>query len=366
MVSSTSSPSPAALELDAIGKHFGATRVIEEISLSVAAGEFISLIGPSGCGKTTTLNIVAGFTTPDSGSIRIGGQSMHGVEPHRRGLGMVFQNHALFPHMTVGDNVAFGLRMRGTDKSAIGKRVEEALRLVRLEGMSERYPRQLSGGQQQRVGMARALAVRPRMLLMDEPLSSLDTKLRREMQLELRRIQRLVGVTALYVTHDQEEALTMSDRIVLMRKGRIEQIGAPEEVYSRPVSEFAASFVGEANFVYGLVDQPGQGRIGATLEGGEAIVIDTPGRPVEKGRVRLAVRPDRIKIVPSTDGGPLTATLVSKAFAGPTLRCVLDLGRERTLMADVAAGEYVPDSPETSVGVRIAPSDWLVVRENAQ
>src|SRR5215203_2522065 len=243
----------AAIELVGVEKEFTAgghdVRAVEYVDLRIAEGEFFSLLGPSGCGKTTTLRMVAGFEEPSAGQILLHGRDMVGVPPFRRDVNMVFQQYALFPHMDVFENVAFGLRRKKVGKGEIKRRVAEALALVELEGREKRKPRQLSGGQQQRVALARALVNRPRALLLDEPLGALDLKLRQAMQLELKRIQREVGITFVYVTHDQEEALTMSDRLVVMSHGRIEQVGTPEEIYLSPASVFVAGFIGAANLI---------------------------------------------------------------------------------------------------------------------
>src|ERR671923_1125374 len=250
-----------AIELVGVEKEFssahGDVRAVEHVDLRIAEGEFFSLLGPSGCGKTTTLRMVAGFEEPSSGRILLHGRDMVGVPPYRRDVNMVFQHYALFPHMDVFENVAFGLRRKRVPKDEIRRRVTEALRLVELEGRERRPPRQLSGGQQQRVALARALVNRPRALLLDEPLGALDLKLRRAMQLELKRIQKDVGITFVYVTHDQEEALTMSDRLVVMNAGRIEQLDEPEEIYERPGTRFVANFIGTSNIVTGRLERRG-------------------------------------------------------------------------------------------------------------
>ncbi|HET9006833.1 MAG TPA: spermidine/putrescine ABC transporter ATP-binding protein, partial [Actinomycetes bacterium] len=245
----------AAIELVAVEKEFTAgghdVRAVERVDLQIAEGEFFSLLGPSGCGKTTTLRMIAGFEEPTSGQILLHGRDMVGVPPFRRDVNMVFQQYALFPDMDVFENVAFGLRRKKVGKDEIARRVAEALALVELEGREKRKPRQLSGGQQQRVALARALVNRPRALLLDEPLGALDLKLRQAMQLELKRIQREVGITFVYVTHDQEEALTMSDRLVVMNAGRIEQLGSPRELYEHPATRFVANFIGTSNLLTG-------------------------------------------------------------------------------------------------------------------
>ena len=246
----------AFLELENLNKDFGAHRAVDGLTLAVDKGEFVSLLGPSGCGKTTTLQMIAGFVEPTGGAIRLDGRDLLMVKPARRGLGIVFQSYALFPHMTVAENVAFGLEMQGVARAECDKRVAETLQLVGLGAFADRHPRQLSGGQQQRVALARALVIRPRILLLDEPLSNLDAKSREEMQIELRQIQRTVGTTTILVTHDQAEAMALSDRIVVMNKGRVEQIAAPHEAYERPATPFVANFLGKTNLVNGANVRP--------------------------------------------------------------------------------------------------------------
>jgi putative spermidine/putrescine transport system ATP-binding protein len=244
------------LALDQLTKHFGSHVAVDRLTLEVEKGEFVALLGPSGCGKTTTLQMIAGFVEPTGGAVRLEGRDLLAVKPARRGLGIVFQSYALFPHMTVMENVAFGLEMQGVAGAERTRRVGETLELVGLGQFASRFPRQLSGGQQQRVALARALVIRPQILLLDEPLSNLDAKLREEMQIELRQIQRTVGTTTLLVTHDQGEAMALSDRIVVMNHGRAEQIGPPHEAYERPATPFVAGFLGKTNLVNGTTVRP--------------------------------------------------------------------------------------------------------------
>ena len=271
---------------------------VDRVSLQIYQGEFFSLLGPSGCGKTTTLRMIAGFEHPTAGEVLIEGRRMGHTPPFRRNVNTVFQNYALFPHMTVFDNVAFGLRMKRIPRDEIARRVREALHLVRLSGMEERYPRQLSGGQQQRVALARALVNRPRVLLLDEPLGALDLKLRKEMQLELKHLQMTVGITFIYVTHDQEEALTMSDRIAVMNAGRVLQVGTPMEIYERPASRFVADFIGESNFLRGTVQAASSAA--ATVVIADRFPVEVPAdRQLTVGQqVTVAVRPEKVRLVP--------------------------------------------------------------------
>jgi spermidine/putrescine ABC transporter ATP-binding subunit len=300
----------SAVEVRNAVKRYGAVAALDEVTLAVPEGEFFGLLGPSGSGKTTLLRAIAGFVVPDSGEIRIDGQRIEGVPVHKRGIGMVFQNYALFPHLSVFDNVAFGLSVRGVASGEIKGRVAEALRLVRLSGLEERRPRQLSGGQQQRVALARALVTRPKVLLLDEPLGALDKRLRQEMQVELKLIQRMVGITTIFVTHDQEEALTLSDRIAILSDGRLVQVGPPAEVYERPATRFAAEFLGEANLFGGRVE-------GGVLRTTSGLAIAS-ALPLASGEALIAVRPEKIQLA---DPGARTADGVNR-IEGRILRSI--------------------------------------------
>lgn len=283
------------IELDALGKRFGNVDAVKSVTLNIEKGELVSLLGPSGCGKTTTLRMVAGFEAPTSGRLRIAGKDMTDVPVQNRGLSMVFQNYALFPHLTVAENVAFGLALRKLPKPEIAERVREGLQRVGLHNHDDRLPRQLSGGQQQRVALARALVVNPSVLLMDEPLSNLDLKLREQLRDEIRSIQRSLGITAIYVTHDQGEAMAMSDRIAVMNGGLVEQIGAPRDIYEHPATTFVAGFIGQCNIIDGRYD-PASGEFRAA--GGT--LFHTARKPVTvAGHLRLAIRPESIRFEPS-------------------------------------------------------------------
>src|SRR6187401_221448 len=247
----------ARLQLSGITKRYGDFKAADDVSLDIADGEFLVLLGPSGCGKTTTLRIIAGFIEPTSGTVRLGDRDITTLPPWKRNTGLVFQSYALFPHMSVAENIAFGLEMRQMPKAEMAPKITEALRLVRLDHLSDRLPRQLSGGQQQRVALARALVFRPDVLLLDEPLSNLDAKLRQDVRVEIRELQKKLGLTTVMVTHDQEEALTMADRLVVMSNGQVQQVGTQRELYEHPANTFVAGFVGRTNFLRGRVDAPG-------------------------------------------------------------------------------------------------------------
>jgi putative spermidine/putrescine transport system ATP-binding protein len=296
----------AYLELDRVSKRFGTQTVVDDFSLVVGKGELISFLGPSGCGKTTTLHMIAGFLEPLRGAIRLEGRELTAIHPARRGLGIVFQSYALFPHMTAAENVAFGLEMRKVPRPERAERVRAALAMVGLAGFEERYPRRMSGGQQQRVALARALVIRPSVLLLDEPLSNLDAKLREDMQIELRQIQRNLGTTTILVTHDQNEAMSLSDRIVVMNQGRIEQIGTPQETYERPASTFVSQFLGKTNDFAATVD-----RTSSTprLIAGS---WSAPAPAGVAGSVTISIRPERIGF---GDTG-LAAKIVTRIFQG--------------------------------------------------
>ena len=318
----------ARLDLSNVAKRYGNLNAVDDVSLSVAEGEFLVLLGPSGCGKTTTLRMVAGFVEPTSGTIMLGGVDVTHLPPWKRNAGLVFQSYALFPHMTVSENVAFGLEMRKMRAADIAPKVAEALRLVRLGQLGDRLPRELSGGQQQRVALARALAFQPDILLLDEPLSNLDAKLRQDVRVEIRELQRKLGLTTVMVTHDQEEALTMADRLVVMSEGRVRQVGSQQDLYERPADRFVADFVGRSTFLEGRVEETGR----FVTEGGLAISC----LEHHPGPASLALRPERIALLGS-EPPP------ENAFSG-TVEFISYLGAQ------------------VDVHVRLTPSDRVVLQ----
>ncbi len=299
----SSSATGASLTVDRVAHRYGSAVALEQISIDVAGGELLSLLGPSGCGKTTLLRIIGGFIEQSAGRILIQGQAVDHLPPNKRTVGIVFQNYALFPHMTVARNIAYGLEARRVPGAEIKARVAEMLALVQLGHLAERTPRELSGGQQQRVALARALAVRPSILLLDEPFAALDKNLRLDMQIEVKRIQRLSGTTTILVTHDQEEALSLSDRIAVLNQGRLEQLAPPTEIYDRPASLFVNTFVGTANVLPGVLGPIDGGSAMVTLDGGGRIIARRPDPAIAQGdRVVVCIRPEHLRIVDGGDG----------------------------------------------------------------
>ncbi|WP_125611766.1 ABC transporter ATP-binding protein [Specibacter cremeus] len=323
-------------------KRYGTATAVAGVNLDVRSGEFLSLLGPSGCGKTTLLRMIAGFEEPDEGDIVLAGSSVVGVPPHKRPVNTVFQAYALFPHMSVAENVAYGLRQRRTSRAEIGARVTEALDLVQMGTFATRNPKMLSGGQQQRVALARAIVNRPKVLLLDEPMSALDRKLREEMQLELKLLQRRLGITFVFVTHDQAEALSMSDRIVVMLDGRVQQVGTAEDIYTNPATSFVAGFIGKQNFIAGTV--AGNGRL--VTADGEIAAADADAAPAGSA-VLAAVRAESITVStvrPDTDVNVVKAAVGAVSFLGETIQYQLTTGSGHELLARVPPlhGELLP------------------------
>jgi len=345
------------LELTGVRKRYDSVVAIDDLDLGLRTGEFLTLLGPSGSGKTTTLMMVAGLQQPDAGTIKLNGASVERLPPYRRDIGMVFQHYALFPHMTVRRNVAFPLEMRGIAKAEIAKLVDDALALVKLPDHGDRLPKQLSGGQQQRVALARAMVYRPALLLMDEPLGALDKKLREQLQLEIKRVHRERDISVLYVTHDQEEALTMSDRIAVFNQGRIEQIGTPEELYDRPATRFVASFIGDTNFIAGHAIGVVDGVCEVETAGGR--VRASVHQPIAAGAdVSVAVRPERLALAATGNG--LSGVLTDVIFLGTARKYVVRLADG----SECVALRQVSDPPVDLVGATVRLS-WQTVHATA-
>jgi len=354
----------AFLELCDIEKSFGGTPVVRGLSMSVERGEFVSLLGGSGCGKTTTLRMIAGFESPSGGRILLEGKDLSRVPPSRRNLGMVFQNYALFPNMTVRRNIAFGLRVAGERGAEVERRVDEMLELIGMSEFAQRFPHQLSGGQQQRVAIARALARRPAALLLDEPLSALDAKIRVRLRDDIRSIQRSLGITTIYVTHDQEEALSISDRVAVMRAGLVEQIGAPFDIYNRPATPYVATFVGTLNVLEAALEEPSAGALvveGQRLSVGRAIDAE-PGSPL-----RLCLRPEAISLRPEGTGldgeeeNVLVGELRSVKLHGSVVRLVFGVGESEVFVDSLSDPRAVLPAVGERVGLAFAPESCSIL-----
>jgi spermidine/putrescine ABC transporter ATP-binding subunit len=349
------------LELTNVVKRFGKGTILHDLSLRVQDGEFVSLLGPSGCGKTTTLRLIAGFIIPDAGAIALGGNRIDQLPSHRRDVGVVFQNYALFPHMSAAANVAFGLQQRRLGKSEIATRVKAALDMVQLGGLADRRPNQLSGGQQQRVALARALVIQPRVLLLDESLAALDKKMRVEMQVELRRIQREVGITTIFVTHDQEEAMTMSDRIAVMRNGQIEQYDTPIETYRHPVNGYVARALGEVNLLSGPARRNGPNDYALSVDG-QTIRFNGGVDLIEGSEHTIGARPEQLIVTRTVPDGPAAQAVVDYvSFAGSLSRVGLQLGSSR-LVAE-CPGVLDDLRPGDDAWVSWRPDAWQLLRD---
>jgi spermidine/putrescine transport system ATP-binding protein len=343
----------ADVRIEHVTKRFDEVVAVDDLSLEIEHGRFYALLGPSGCGKTTTLRMIGGFEQPTGGLIYLGDREVSGLPPHRRDVNTVFQSYALFPHLTIFENVAFGLRRKGLKGSELKGRVEEILAVVGLEGFTSRRPRQLSGGQQQRVALARALVNRPRVLLLDEPLGALDLKLRKEMQLELKLIQNEMGITFVHVTHDQEEAMTMADFIVVMNHGRIEQLGSPAELYERPASAFVAGFLGVSNLLAGTVEGPDAVR----LDGGTLLRVSPESLNGHSGRVAVGIRPEKLRIGDG-DRNTLSGEVRQRAYVGVSTQYVVRTPVGEVTVYVQGAGSHVPGE---ELRLSFAPESAFVV-----
>jgi putative spermidine/putrescine transport system ATP-binding protein len=354
----------ARIDIIAVTKSYdGITRAVDAVDMHIREGEFFSLLGPSGCGKTTTLRMIAGFETPTDGAIEVGGADVTHVPAHKRDMGMVFQNYALFPHRSVGENVAFGLRMRGMDRTTITRKVTDALAQVELVGYEDRRPGQLSGGQQQRVALARAIVIEPRVLLCDEPLGALDKKLRQAMQFELKQLQRKLGLTMVFVTHDQEEALAMSDRIAVMNAGRVEQIGTPSDIYDRPGTRFVADFIGDTNLFRGELIRDGARSV---LRVDQALSIELAAPTEDTGPRSIALRPEKISLStpPAPIGHGLDGIVESANFQGGSVLYRIETAGGRRLLAQQPNnGAHALFQAGAAVALRWKPSDIVILRD---
>jgi len=350
----------AFIQVNDLTKSFGNNTVVKGVSFAFDKGEFISLLGPSGCGKTTILRMIAGFERPTSGSITVDGQDITGLKPNQRQLGMVFQAYALFPNLNVGDNIGFGLKIAGMPAEPRRARIEEMLKLIGLAGYENRYPYELSGGQQQRVALARAIAPRPRMLLLDEPLSALDAKIRVSLREEIRAIQLDLGITTVFVTHDQEEALSISDRIVVMNAGNIEQLGAPHEIYNKPATRFVASFVGQLNNIEATVLEAATKTV--SIDGQTATVPTLPTDAAAGSAVTLTLRPEVLSTVPR-DGNDitLTGTIADVTFLGSVIRLRVALGQNIVSLDIFNDQRTAPPARGEPVTISLASKDLLVL-----
>ncbi|MCI6859488.1 MAG: ABC transporter ATP-binding protein, partial [Eubacterium sp.] len=342
----------------------GTNHVVKDLNLVVEEGEFLTLLGSSGCGKTTTLRMIAGFEEPTSGNIKVEGEPIGEKEPFERNVNTVFQSYALFPHKTIFDNVAYGLKMKKVPKPEIKERVTKMLELVQLEGFEKRYPSQLSGGQKQRVAIARALINRPRVLLLDEPLGALDLKLRKQMQLELKRLQRKLNITFIYVTHDQEEALTMSDRIAIMHDGILDQLGTPEEIYEKPKTRFVATFIGETNTFDGCISKINGENISVMIENGN---ISGCGTEFSFGEyITVSVRPEKMKFSEKpVDGFTIMAVVKDYVYVGSVIKCIAELPNGNELKIERLAGADLP-APGSSIYVYWNPEDAVLIHNQDQ
>lgn len=353
-----------AVDLKGVTLTYGAFVAVKDVDLKIDKGSFVTLLGPSGCGKTTILRSIAGLVTPTSGEIVVAGRLINDVPIYKRNIGLVFQNYALFPHKSVADNIAFGLKYRDVPKADIERKVKRALDMVRLPGVEKKLPSQLSGGQQQRIALARAIVIEPDVLLLDEPLSALDAHLREEMRTELKIIQREVGITTIFVTHDQEEALAMSDRIVVMNHGLIEQNGTPEDVYRMPATKFVASFLGQSNLMAGTIAQTGNGSARITLDNGASIEVKAPASAKAGSKVTVIVRAQRLEVGKKAANGAnkLKGRIAATSYLGGTAIYAID-AEGLKLQANTIIDDQVFREGET-VDIAFAPSDCVLLGED--
>ncbi|HEY2992375.1 MAG TPA: ABC transporter ATP-binding protein [Methylomirabilota bacterium] len=360
--------SAVSIRLERLSKRFhhrvqGEVYAARDVSLTVAPGEFVTLLGPSGCGKTTTLRMIAGFEMPDAGRVLIGDEDVTALMANRRNIGFVFQNYALFPHLTVFENVAYGLRVQGRATAEIGRAVADVLALVGLQGYDRQFPQQLSGGEQQRVALARAIVIRPRVLLFDEPLSNLDAQLRVRMRGEIRALQQALSITAVYVTHDQEEAMAISDRIAVMSRGSIVQEGSAETLYARPASEFVARFIGRVNLLAARVVAVGGEGIEVEVAG-QRVKAVAPTRPAVGDKVRIVVRPETVELAPAGVSGP-AGTVVTRTFLGEKVEYQVRVGDETLQVTRPDGAADARFAPGTAVSVRLPADGVGLLREGA-
>ena len=359
-----------AVDVRSVSKIFGAgtgqeVTALDDVSVSIAQNEFFTLLGPSGCGKTTLLRLIAGFEHATHGSILLEGAEISALPPFQRPVNTVFQNYALFPHMSVSQNIGFGLEMQGRTKDEVADTVGAMLSLVKMENLKDRQIDQISGGQQQRVALSRALAPRPKVLLLDEPLSALDLKLRKEMQVELKRLQHETGITFIFVTHDQEEALTMSDRVAVMNEGRILQVGAPHEIYNRPNDRFVADFIGDTNFISAEIIERDENEIRMRLPSGIEIMIPAPPDLPQSGEITLAIRPEQARIASDGDAVSIQGSLTDEIYIGTDTQYYIDIGTTSPFVVRVqnANGETQRIPPGTSVGISVDAKTIQILRD---
>ena len=364
-------PAEVAVEVSGVSKVFGsgeaAVQALDGVSVAIRANEFFTLLGPSGCGKTTLLRLIAGFEHPTRGAILLHGEDISDQPPHKRPVNTVFQSYALFPHLNVEDNIGFGLEMLGWPKADVAATVERMLQMVKMTAQRRRRPAQLSGGQQQRVALARALAPRPRVLLLDEPLSALDLKLRKEMQIELKRLQHETGITFVFVTHDQEEALTMSDRIAVMNEGRVLQIGSPREIYDHPAERFVAGFIGESNFLVAEIVALQGDQVRLRLAGGIEATADLPPGPTPDGQATITVRPEHVRLEAAGQAGTIAGTVDEVIYFGTDTHYHVRLDTGETLVARIQnlrdAALALALGAGARVGVRLLPGTIQILKD---